>query len=175
MTQPTSAPPPTPEPSRRTVPRRVFALRDATAEIVHLFGFGIYVGDRVPNWVGSAPDESTRQMMVEVLAETDAREPFGISIIDWQVDQGSLAPSEAEAGRKAVYARREAEQARPLEDRIAEQWQRLSSNPCIELDDGNTVWGAQCWWENEDLYDKTVGGRSVVVVPVPAENERWKP
>jgi hypothetical protein len=41
------------------------------------------------------------------------------------------------------------------------------TNPRIDLDEGGTVWGAQCWWGDESAYEKTIGGRSVVIVPPP--------
>jgi hypothetical protein len=44
-------------------------------------------------------------------------------------------------------------------------------NPCIELDNGKTVWGFQCWWGPEDKVlpkmQKDFPNAKVVEVPAP--------
>jgi hypothetical protein len=35
-------------------------------------------------------------------------------------------------------------------------------NPKILLDDGNVVWGYQCWWAAEDKVRERIGNRTVV-------------
>jgi hypothetical protein len=40
-------------------------------------------------------------------------------------------------------------------------------NPRITLDGGGVVWGCECWWGGEDAVKKRIGGRKVVIVPVP--------
>lgn len=37
-------------------------------------------------------------------------------------------------------------------------------NPQILLDDGRVVWGAQCWWADEEKIKKVIGGRPIVLV-----------
>ena len=40
-------------------------------------------------------------------------------------------------------------------------------NPCIELEDGNLVWGCECWWGDADRYEKEIlNGRSIKIVPL---------
>lgn len=39
-------------------------------------------------------------------------------------------------------------------------------NPRITLDDGQVVWGAQCWWGAEELIKARIGNRRVVMVKV---------
>lgn len=34
----------------------------------------------------------------------------------------------------------------------------------IMLDNGNVVWGCQCWWGAESMIKRTVGKRRVIVV-----------
>lgn len=41
---------------------------------------------------------------------------------------------------------------------------RLSLNPRIALDNGETVWGCECWWGAEDRYQDMVAGRTEVRV-----------
>ena len=43
-------------------------------------------------------------------------------------------------------------------------------NPKIALDDGQIVYGLQCWWGTEERVQKMIGDRKVVMVKV-AENE----
>lgn len=44
-------------------------------------------------------------------------------------------------------------------------------NPRIVLDDGGVVWGFQCWWGEEEIFEKMRKGRTVVVVSLPSEPE----
>lgn len=37
-------------------------------------------------------------------------------------------------------------------------------NPRITLDDGDVVWGCECWWGPEDKIKDTIGERKVVIV-----------
>ena len=41
-------------------------------------------------------------------------------------------------------------------------------NPKIELDNGDVVWGYQCWWGREDkVKEDFIGDRTVITVPIP--------
>jgi len=41
------------------------------------------------------------------------------------------------------------------------------TNPKIVLDDGQIVWGCQCWWgDSERLEREQLCGREVVIVPL---------
>jgi len=55
------------------------------------------------------------------------------------------------------------------DDKIADMMNSLKSrkNPRIKLDDGQTVWGMQCWWGTEDSFNKVADGRTIVTIPVP--------
>lgn len=44
---------------------------------------------------------------------------------------------------------------------------RALCNPRIRLDNGSVVWGCQCWWGPEEKVKESIGGREVVIVPVP--------
>ena len=36
-------------------------------------------------------------------------------------------------------------------------------NPRITLDNGNVVWGVQCWWGSEEAIQNSIRGREVVI------------
>ncbi len=40
------------------------------------------------------------------------------------------------------------------------------TNPKIQLDSGDVVWGAECWWGPEEAYPKYRGSRSDVIVSI---------
>lgn len=44
-------------------------------------------------------------------------------------------------------------------------------NPCIELDDGNLVYGMECWWGPEEAVKKRFEGFEFVQVSIPADRE----
>jgi hypothetical protein len=43
-------------------------------------------------------------------------------------------------------------------------------NPKIILDNGDVIWGCQCWWSNEAKVQEIIGDREVVIVPIPSVN-----
>jgi len=47
----------------------------------------------------------------------------------------------------------------------------FGKNPKIQLDDGQIVWGYQCWWGPEDKIRQHIGDRHVTLVPVVARQE----
>jgi len=77
---------------------RVGAIRNADSTTVYLFGFGEYIGDKVP----------TRGF--------------------W--------------------------------------WGAEIENPTIKLDNGEIVYGFECWWSSEVKVKEVIGSRTVVNVPV---------
>lgn len=39
-------------------------------------------------------------------------------------------------------------------------------NPKIQLDNGDVVWGYQCWWGDEEEVKCSIGGRQVIEVKI---------
>lgn len=164
--------------SSRDYPQRVFALQSADESKVYSFGVGTYVGDKRPPWVDEKPSDELAQMIRTILEEEDATpidQHWMMEMIDHFVETGEITPEEAETRRTQLRADMEAARAKPIEERIQTLYEvTYASNPCIELDSGDTVWGAQCWWGPEERMAEKVGDREVITVPVPDENERWK-
>jgi hypothetical protein len=48
-------------------------------------------------------------------------------------------------------------------------------NPRIKLDNGQTVWGYQCWWYSEEEIKNWIGSREVVMVDAPGEEAEKAP
>ena len=44
-------------------------------------------------------------------------------------------------------------------------------NPKIDLDNGDVVWGCQCWWGPEEMILKEFEGEVIEIVPVPGKKE----
>lgn len=42
-------------------------------------------------------------------------------------------------------------------------------NPKLQLDNGQTVWGYQCWWASEYQTKQIIGNRKVIMVTVDSE------
>ena len=45
------------------------------------------------------------------------------------------------------------------------------TNPRISLDNGEVVWGCQCWWGPEEKIRALIGERHVTIVPVVVRQE----
>lgn len=55
------------------------------------------------------------------------------------------------------------------EDDIQKTVDRFTKNPRIKLDNGDVVWGAQCWWGPEEQVKNAIEGQEVIIVPVPSK------
>lgn len=49
---------------------------------------------------------------------------------------------------------------------------RATKNPRIRLDNGKTVWGAQCWWGTEEAVKQRIQGRQVVYLDIDEQVEK---
>lgn len=105
---------------------RVGAILGSEDGIVSFLGYGVYVGDHLP----PVPMGLTRSIIGD----------------SWEGIADQL--------RETVI---------PVGDEIAEAFETLSDedlltklwkNPKIELDNGDVVWGAECWWGPEDKIDE---------------------
>ncbi len=47
-------------------------------------------------------------------------------------------------------------------------------NPTIKLDDGQVVYGGECWWDKETNLEKFVNGRTVVTVKIADERQKQR-
>lgn len=67
---------------------------------------------------------------------------------------------------------------KPMEQRIAEFHASAMGNPKIVLDNGDVVWGFQCWWGPLERTRARYGNLPETVVAVPEGNEHidgWVP
>lgn len=49
------------------------------------------------------------------------------------------------------------------EMRIA-MYERLSQNPLLKLDNGDQVWGRECWWGDEDVVRERIADAPIIHV-----------
>jgi hypothetical protein len=45
------------------------------------------------------------------------------------------------------------------------------TNPCILLDNGETVWGLECWWGSEEKIKKAIGNKKIITVSKETTND----
>jgi RNase P/RNase MRP subunit p29 len=62
----------------------------------------------------------------------------------------------------------EGEETVSLETKGVSQMVGGDLNPKIKLDDGQTVWGCECWWGPEERFEREFGGKEVVKVDINA-------
>lgn len=48
-------------------------------------------------------------------------------------------------------------------------------NPTIKLDNGDYIFGCQCWWGSEAGFNQRYAGYTIEVVPVPEGNKGYQP
>lgn len=163
-----------------TVGIRVFAVRNADQENVYIFGHGTYAGDhQIP---GTTKCESFEQLGLtdeqfagHVKFFTDLNEQYPWpSWEEWSennVDYRRKHDCMSDEDIRAFYDEASAEKALPIEEQtkigLLDSYNHANLNPRIDLDNGGTVWGYQCWWGPESKFDGWVKGRNVVEVPVP--------
>ena len=144
---------------------RVWAVRDATDDVVHAYGFGTYVGDRLMDgWdhpsILARCEKSIRRSDERPLIDPHA-------FYGRKVEQGEMPREEADTAIARVEASVAAERALPFAQRVTKLAQACGMNPVIELDAGGWVWGAECWWGEADTPVTWAKGRSIVAVPAP--------
>lgn len=153
----------------------VIALRDiAENGVVSIYGEGVYVGERPVPGAEFGPGPRDYRMLHKIITEDDAipiDEHLVVRVYDEQIAAGVEIPGT----REEVIAHIEADRARPLDERIRELYLANQLNPCIYLDNGNVVWGFQCFWGDAVEGRKHLAHAPLVVtVPVPEGNGRWR-
>lgn len=48
-------------------------------------------------------------------------------------------------------------------------------NPAIKLDNGDYIFGCQCWWGSEEGFKARYAGYQIETVPVPDDNKGYIP
>lgn len=136
---------------------RVFAVLQGNAERIEFLGFGTYLGDH-PRPGSENPSPEDLQIIEEVIRENDERdwEEFDEAMCRWAVKEGYLPAHQLRVRLQELREKHAAEQARPMEDRVADTHRRMSLNPKIALDNGDIVWGCECWWSSVDQYDAMI-------------------
>lgn len=149
-------------------PMRVFAVINANEDEVNFLGFGTYVGDEL---IPSAQDgfsEEEYQEVEALIRDHDKGPPpiDAVKAIQWEIDEGHTDPGQFEQRLSEVKQAQEARLARPLRERAHEILERMAHNPKIELDNGDVVWGYQCWWGPEERFEEIARGRTVKHVKI---------
>ena len=148
---------------------RVFAVRNADEKTVYVYGRGVYAGDHPRpgsgNW--SEEQKATTAALIRKSDEEGAVPEWWSAFLEKRVTEGTLTREEADARIASKRARFEKLQGTPMEERVTALLRALDSNPRIDLDNGSTVWGFQCWWGPEAGFEEWVAGREVVEVPAP--------
>ena len=158
---------------------RVVAVRNTDQENVYVFGHGVYAGDhQIPGTkkfetfeeLGLSEEQIAHHLKFQT--EMDESMPWP-SWEDWSAQNAEYLRTHdnmTDEEIRAYYDEVAAERARPVEERmkiaLVDVYNGMNLNPRIDLDNGGTVWGFQCWWGPEAKFDDWVKGRNVVEVPV---------
>jgi hypothetical protein len=150
---------------------RVFAVRNTDEKNIYVYGEGVYAGD-LPR-PGSFYPESVDDidpMLIELAeksrtaGEADGRfQSLHLAEIELMRKNGK-SEDEITAYRETYEARA----ARPLREQAEEialaVAQTMCLNPRIDLDNGGTVWGYECWWGPKEKFQSLLDTRTVVEV-----------
>ena len=148
---------------------RVFAVQSAGEDEVRSYGPGVYAGD-FPRPGTTEPDEAEIAEVIEIIEENERERPIEDALEHYRqhyashVESGEVTQAEAdeyiEKHRQSMLEYR----ARPARERALEIMESMANNPRIDLDQGGSVWGFQCWWGPEAQFDDWVAGREIVIV-----------
>jgi hypothetical protein len=159
---------------------RVFAVRNSDQDNVYIFGHGTYSGDhQIPGTKKFETFEelglTDEQIAHHLKFHTEMVEnmPWP-SWEDWSAQNAAYLREHdgmSDEEIRAFYDEVAAERALPVEEQMKiamiDVYNGMNLNPRIDLDNGGTVWGFQCWWGPESKFDEMVKGRTVVEVPLP--------
>lgn len=149
---------------------RVFAVISANSEEVRFLGFGTYVGDLPRPGTPERFSESDYEMVEQVIREHDDTPPLDSeAIIRWEIEKGHTAEEDFDKRMDEVEEKLRQDRAQPVRERAHELLLRMANNPKIELDNGDVVWGYQCWWGPEEQWAKVAQGRTITEVRIADE------
>lgn len=154
----------------------VLAVQDGSATVLHVYGEGVYIGDRPQPGTRWPCGTATYELIAEVVTQNDdvpiEEHPF-VEFYDYTVTQAG-PDNPPKEDRETMIAGLLAELEEPLDDRVRKLYESSQMNPCIYLDSGDVVWGFQCWWGPVERFERKFGNTPRVLVPVPEGNGRWK-
>ena len=131
---------------------RVFAIRNVEDTTVYAFGAGVYAGDFIrPGATPPTPGTPEYQMYHDVIFGPRSRE-FRDSIakmLDTDLANGTITQEQYDENKRRGAEADAAEAAMTEEERVHEFWADCEKNPRIDLDNGKTTWGMECWWGDE--------------------------
>jgi hypothetical protein len=111
---------------------RVFAVKSSNEESIDLYGFGVYDGDfERPN------SEDTIDKYIEELRKQERHD--------------------------VILMRKKSWTASMSDDKLKEviRSSPLIKNPRITLDNGEIIWGMECWWGPFEKWEEFKKGRAV--------------
>lgn len=137
---------------------RVGAILSGNDREVHFLGYGTYAGDELPpGWEQSARELSNAfrdSVAREARLTVEDWLDYYTRNNDWLREKNAPNVRSDEELRAAAHASYEQVQARIAwsdEEIVAHlATTPMIRNPCLELDNGDTVWGMECWWGPEE-------------------------
>lgn len=153
----------------------VIAVRngDEATKTIFYFGEGVYKGDEVPAHFHDAitdPESALHKEARRVIEAEDAAQvavQAAFTMVDKLVADGMPA-THAALLKQQILAEDAAVRAQPIEERVREALERTGTNPRIDLYNGQTVWGYQCWWGPADDMRETFSAYTWELVEVGA-------
>lgn len=150
---------------------RVAAIRNGDEQLktVYWFGEGTYTGQFLPPGFEMPDEDSDIYKLAQAAIERSdrtSRVDVYITELSHQVSAGKLPLEEAQARAASFRAWDEQERAKPIEERVQAFLIDAAKNPRIDLDNGATVWGYQCWWGPLESLQRTFAAYSWELVEV---------
>lgn len=82
-----------------------------------------------------------------------------------------IAPKEEDL---IVEARKLGFSEEKAKEQTAQMFKVLFNNPRIKLDNGQTVWGYECWWGEETRWQEWLGQRKIINVDIEQHRKEIK-
>jgi len=144
---------------------RVIALACADPETmtIDVYGAGVYAGEFPrPGYTGVPAEGSDEyEYWAAIIIRNDlARGPLQRSLDEHKrrLDAGEYDQAEYERCCAEAEELDLAAKQTPMATRVASIYEAMASNPRIDLDDGGSVWGFECWWAREDVVREKYKG-----------------
>lgn len=135
---------------------RVVALAcvDPVDMTVDLYGAGVYAGEHPRPGYEDVPVEGSEEYLywasvVERSDKDDVSIEWSLDVHKRLFDDGKYDQVEYELRCAEARELDDIERARPMSDRVASVFEDIGKNPRIDLDDGGSIWGFECWWGPE--------------------------
>lgn len=147
---------------------RVIAVRNTADGVAYIYGYGTYLGRLPRPDFRQDFDDAIRAYALRAVIDMES---YLTPVWCWgnikeRIAKGEITLAEGQQRYRDWLPRWSRDVAMPRDEAVERYLIGSVSNPCIELENGERIWGFECWWTSAEA-ERITEGRRVEIVDVP--------